>query len=512
MGWIARIRADARAGTPGPADDFWYQPVGYPSEAGVAVSRTTALTLSAVWRGLDKISRDIGMSPCQLYEYVGTDGAKQRARGNPLYTILRWRPNAWMTAMQFWGLAIVHALLRGNFFAYIGQERYFGDSLVPLDPDRMTMTLTDREAPRYAYRFHNGITETLSPDRVFHLTGLTLDGQSGISFIEYGARSLGIVLATDTFRARFFGGGVTAAVAAIHPGVLGPEGQKNLRQSIQAFGSGLRNAHDVLILEEGMKVEPIGIKPEDAQMIEATQAGIPEVARWLGLDPHWLMDNSGRTNATAEQDAIDHVVNCLQPWAVALEQTIQRDLVLNESRFFAEFLLDGRMRGDLAGRAAYYQSGINAGWLWPNEARRLDNMNPDPVLDDLHRKRLEAGTVGSPAPKGSGPSNPPPAAPSRAEAIVQEAAARLVRKELAVMTKAAAKHAADPKAWGAAVGDFYRDHAIEVARSLRIPVDRARDYCAAQALALCQGGIAVTQTWEWATPPELARLALEDTR
>jgi phage portal protein BeeE len=41
-----------------------------------------------------------------------------------------------------------------------------------------------------------------------------------------------------------------------------------------------------------------------------------------------------------------------------------------------EFDFANLMRGDAASRSAYYQSGIQNGWLTRNEARISENLNP----------------------------------------------------------------------------------------------------------------------------------------
>ena len=50
-------------------------------------------------------------------------------------------------------------------------------------------------------------------------------------------------------------------------------------------------------------------------------------------------------------------------------------------RYSVKFDLRGLMRGDAVARANYYSSGINAGWMTPNEARRQEEMRALPGLD-----------------------------------------------------------------------------------------------------------------------------------
>jgi phage portal protein BeeE len=45
-----------------------------------------------------------------------------------------------------------------------------------------------------------------------------------------------------------------------------------------------------MLLEEGMKLEKLGIPPNDSQFLESRQFQVPEIARWFNLPPHKLKD------------------------------------------------------------------------------------------------------------------------------------------------------------------------------------------------------------------------------
>jgi hypothetical protein len=49
----------------------------------------------------------------------------------------------------------------------------------------------------------------------------------------------------------------------------------------------------------------------------------------------------------------------------------------------AKFMMQALMRGSAEQRAAFYASGINGGWLTRNEARRFEDLNPLPGLDEI---------------------------------------------------------------------------------------------------------------------------------
>ena len=77
---------------------------------------------------------------------------------------------------------------------------------------------------------------------------------------------------------------------------------------------------------------------------------------------------------------------------VAWEQAIARQLLSKQGRqlYFAEHSVEGLLRGDSANRAAFYASGIAAGWLLPSEARQLENLPPIEGIDDEKAQPLQA--------------------------------------------------------------------------------------------------------------------------
>lgn len=51
-------------------------------------------------------------------------------------------------------------------------------------------------------------------------------------------------------------------------------------------------------------------------------------------------------------------------------------------RYKPEHSVEGLLRGDSTTRADFYKSGIDAGWMLPSEARRLENLPMIEGIDD----------------------------------------------------------------------------------------------------------------------------------
>jgi hypothetical protein len=137
----------------------------------------------------------------------------------------------------------------------------------------------------------------------------------------------------------------------------------------------------VLVLENGMKFHEVGVTNKDAQFLELRKFQITDIARMFRVPPHMIADLDRATFSNIEQQSLEFVMHTMTPWAERWEASIESDLMLEGDRLEVEFDFANLMRGDAASRSAYYQSGIQNGWLTRNEARISENLNPLQGLD-----------------------------------------------------------------------------------------------------------------------------------
>lgn len=539
-----------RAGTPDAMDPFWYNSTlsGAFSQAGIRVTPELAMTLSAIWFGVTFLARNLASLPCEVMKHA-TPNAKQLAPAHPLYPVLSLTPNQTQDAYQWVEQGIGHLALRGNWYSKIlPGARGFADQLVPQHPDLVSVGRLPSGRLQYTIRnVRGGAPDILTQDEMFHVRGYSTDGMTGLSMIAYGAQSIGVAIAQDTYTGRFFKQGVSAALAVEHPLVLGEDGGKNLRNSINSYLTGLENAGGVLILEEGAKINKIGVSPQDAQLLGMKDHSIREVARWLGL-PSYLFSDMGKppTYASSVQFAEDLVRYTFRPLARRIEMAMRTQLILQPDLYSAEFNMAELLRGDIAARAAFYHLAILDGWMSRNEARERENMNPEDGLDDFWEP-LNVRDANDPLALPPAPTNTPPAPDDgtdasavakiraldtgarsgrrqagalvsdsrhgvRATILALEAASRVVRKEIAAVTKGAKDHAGDAAAWATWLRTFYAGHATFVADTLHLPLSLTREYAARQGLRLSEGGVGVLEDFEATVAPELAAWALDGQR
>lgn len=531
MGLLERLTGIVASGSPqGPPDDpfhglyrGFYPPewvAGY-SAAGVMVTPELALTLSAIWSGVTRIAGDFARMPVHIFR-VRDDGGKERVRGGPsspgiegLAYRLRWKPNAVQTAAEFFGCLAAQFVMRSRAYAeIIPSPTTAMAQLVPRHPDRVIEERTATGRLLFKIVDPGGGVRTLTQDEMLYLHDTRAGGFASLTRMQYGAQAIGTALSAEQAAGRFFKSGMTAAVVATHKtGAMEDEERAAFHRDLTRFATGARNNFGLLLVEEDIDIKTLGIDPQKAQMMDARNFGVREAARLLHMPPELLFaDNSGtQTGRTWEEIVNVYHTGCLAPIATFLEQAMQDALVVDKDQYIVEFLMDALYRGDLGSRADYYQAALQGPWMWPDEIRIKEGLNPDDELKEIFRKRYRPADAkpasGAPSPRGRAAADP---AGYRYHLLLHDAALRIVRRERAAVEKMARKHAQNPEGWRAELRRFYTDHAPFVAQTLRISPQRASAYCAAHEQALAARGVAaIDEHWERMEAETLVGLAAD---
>lgn len=480
---------------------YWVSRYNPPSVSGVAVNADAALKIATAWACIRLISETIASLPKFVYERLADDG-RARAPGHPLYDIVHSSPNSQQTAFEFFEMMTGHALLRGNAYARIlPGQRGFVDELVPLHPDRVKVEKLPDGGHRYTVSGSDGMITPVNSEDMLVLRGMSGDGVSGLDPIAYASNSLGLTLAAEMYGARFFKNDARPSVVLKHPTRLKEQTAERLRNSWNALHGG-SGVHGTAVLEEGMDLVTVGIDPRNAQFLELRDFQAEDVCRWFRVPPHMVGLTSKATTwgSGIEQLSIGFVVYTLMPWIVRWQQAITRSLILAPNKYFVEFDVNGLLRGDFKTRMEGYAIGREIGLYSPNEMRKLENMNPrtDPGGDVYEREALTVMDDNAGANARS---------QGHYQALLYESAARVVRKEIAALSKAGRRASGDE--WSVAVHNFYSDHAALVAQALRISLEDAARYCAGGEGELLTAGPAALDQWEARRIGELVRIATE---
>ena len=353
---------------------FWEEWFGT-SSSGKVVTADKAIQLSAVWACVRLLSESISTLPLKIYVRQ-PDGSRKPAADHPAYSVLCRRPNSEMTPSRFMLMVVASICLRGN--AYI-EKKFIANrlvSLVPLLPQNMVVKRLDSGALEYTYT-EKGKERVIPVKNIMHIRGFGLDGVCGMMPMKTGRDVIGSAMAVEESAAKIFEQGLQSSGFLTAEQALSDEQRERLRGYMASF-TGSKNAGKIMVLEGGLKYQGVTMNPEDAQMLESRSFSIEEICRWFRVPPFMVGHTTKQSSwaSSLEGMNLQFLTHTLRPLLVNIEQEIGRCLLDSDDEVFAEFSVEGLLRADSAGRAAYYTSALQNGWMSRNDVRRLENMPP----------------------------------------------------------------------------------------------------------------------------------------
>jgi HK97 family phage portal protein len=349
------------------------------SDTGISVTSESALNYTAYWSCVRLLSETLASLPLFLYERIDPRG-KARAIGHPLFRLLHSEPNPEMDSFSFIETLMYHLCsCSGNAYAYIDRapDRLSIQALWPMNPNKVTKARNEQKEIVYIYQFDDG-PRTLPAYRVWHIPGFGFDGLIGYTPISHARNQIGLGLATEKTGAKLFGNGLTVGGILQHPKTMTLPAQERFKKALSEEHEGVDKAHKLLILEEGMTYQKNNIPPEDAQFLETRKFQRNEIASFFRVPPHMIGDLDKATFSNIEQQSLEFAIYTMRPWLVRWERSINRQLLNPQEKdtFYAEFLIDGLLRGDMESRYRAYAIGRNWGWFSVNDVLELENRNP----------------------------------------------------------------------------------------------------------------------------------------
>lgn len=340
------------------------------------ISIDNALTLSALYNGINIISNDVAMLPKAVYTKV--NGITQKQPGHPVHNIIALQPNSFQTSYWLHKIMITTAILNGNAVAVIRRHNTTGqidpeNALVFVHPnDLQDIKLIDGQLWFFTKQgiFHNS--------EVIHIKGFSQNGYTGISVLRHAATNFNAAISADAFaQSNFDGKGMGLGIIK-HNASLTPKAKKNLADAMEARLSAA-GKYNIGVVDEGMDYKPISVSAQEAQLIDWKKITVEDVARWLNVSPRKLKQATNVTAAkSVEQGSIDHLSDAILPWVVQFEQEYNSKLFTTKEKpsIYTKFNISALLRVDAAARAEYYNKMRFAGIYTGNEIRILEDLNP----------------------------------------------------------------------------------------------------------------------------------------
>lgn len=387
---------------------------GRSSKAGPTVNLDAAFKQATVFACLKVLSQGCAQVPFKLFQEVEEGGLTKikPARDLPLYDLVTTKPNDWQTSFEFRETLVLHAAL-GN--AYVWKNMVMGgkiSELILLDPGRMVVEHPNEyAAPVYKYTLKDGKTVLFPAEAIWHVRGPSWSGFAGMDLLSMAREALGLAIATEETHSKLHSKGVRPSGVYTVDGTLSKPQYDQLRAQIDRDMAGSENAGVAAIMDRGAKWLSTSMTGLDAQHLETRNYQGAEICRFLGVLPSKAgFTDKTSTYASAEQFAIQHVVDTMGPWYARIEQSADVNLLTEKQRaqgFYFKFIAGGLLRGAAKDRAEYYAkalgSGGSQGWMTADEVRALEELNPMGGDAALLPKPSAAAAAQQPKPE------PPPA-------------------------------------------------------------------------------------------------------
>jgi len=346
--------------------------------AGIAVSSDAALEYAPVMGAVRVISESVGMLPVHLYQREGDD--RRRADDHPLEPILSRLPCPWVTPFQLKTDMTAALILDGEAFAHVARS---SDGrvleVVPLPRKSVTVETDSRTLePRYRMSLSDGTHRDLDRSEVFHLRGLGVMPNAGLSMIHAGRHAIGLGIALERHASRIMSRGARPSGVLQVPGKLNEQAVTRLRKSAEALHGGAESG-GVAVLEEGAVFNPLTFSSVDMEFQAQRTFQVAEVSRFLRVPLSLLSEMSRVTHANAESLGRQFLALTLLPYLRLWTETIYRDLLTEEERadHFAEFTTGALEMADLSSRVDAYVKAIAGGLMTADEARGKENFPPE---------------------------------------------------------------------------------------------------------------------------------------
>jgi len=336
-----------------------------------------AMRIPGVYRAATLIADLIGSLPWQAFRERGGDLVKI----NPAPSLLEQPspPDTRITTFSAWALDLV---MEGNAVGVIAERDSNGTptAVTPVPAKFVGVRLDEDGNIQYLIG-----EDRYSPYDVIHVKGWCPPGcLRGFGVLEthlYHCDGEGTLnLAAELQRQA-----KSVTHHGVPTGIINVENPDATREDLLAVKDGwLQSQRDrtVAVLNATTTFQPLSWNPTEAQLIEARQFSLLEIANIFGLPPRFVGASSGdsMTYSNSETESIDLLKFSLGGHIVRFEQALSAKLPRGT---YVKANLDALLRADTTVRYQAHQIGIQSGFLLRSEVREMEDLPPVEGIDNM---------------------------------------------------------------------------------------------------------------------------------
>lgn len=349
---------------------------------------------------VSKRARATARLPLPVYER--DDLNRPRADDHPMFRLLS-NPNPGLSAFALWRWTSSVYDTWADAFWYKDRTGGQVSGLYPLHPTAMTY-----DDASDSWSFDNGkmTMKDIKPVDLVHFSDFHPDSMTqGMSALEPLRATLENEWNARTATSSFWQRGARPGTYLTHPKNISEGAANRLKRQFDDITAGSTHTGTTVVLEEGMEPRPMMLTAEEAQYIETRKLNREEVCAAYDVPPPvvHILDRATFSNITEQMRSMYR--DTMAPHLAGFEATIETDLRAVEwstDAVYAEFLLDGVLRGDFETRQ---DALAKATHMTIAEKRKVENL---PFIEGTDRIFLNAAEQPMPVPQaGDAPAAPP---------------------------------------------------------------------------------------------------------
>ncbi|MDU0200157.1 phage portal protein [Paenibacillus sp. MAH-36] len=370
------------AGVP-VTDGFTFQDVQtFLQSLGLATGDISAdkLNSATYFACMDIRCKAISTLPLRVMK-LDEDGGSEQDRKHYLSALLKYRPNPYMSIVDFLYAREFMKLEYGNAYVYAHMKRGQVAGLYLLDSTRMTVyvddagTIDKNGAVWYFYTDKNGKPYTFRHDQIVHLKNHTKDGIVGTPVKRYLAETIENEQYSSKFINNYWKNGVQGRAILQYTGSKDTQEIEKMRTTWEKVVAGIKNAGRIIPVGLGYEIKEFNPKLVDSQFFELQGLTIRHIANAFGVKMHQLNDLGRSTYNNIESQNRNWLTDTLQHELVQDESESTWKLITQddiEAGYYLKYDLDSLLRADILTRYQAYEIGVRSGIDTPNEIRGLE--------------------------------------------------------------------------------------------------------------------------------------------
>lgn len=349
------------------------------------ISEEEALSISSVAAASDLITSTIARLPIKLYK-KGNKG-EHISIEDSRYFLLNKEPNSLLTAVTFKKRIILDYLFHGNSYVYPEWNR---NDLISLHHIPAKSITIEKYANSKLPFVINGVINVMgadgkvvqmSPDELMIILKNSEDGLESKGILDLNADLLKLALNQQEYSSSILENGSLPLAILSSPTRLSDKAMMNIKRSWDSAYKGGKNAGKTVVLEEGMKYEPVSLNPNELDLSTSKDSTLADIARIFGIPESMINADANKYNSN-EQNNLHLLQYTLDPIITAFESALNKSLLLESEKqdgYVFQVDRDSILATTEAEKFATTIQGMKGGLLSVSEARERHNLK---VIED----------------------------------------------------------------------------------------------------------------------------------